>query len=79
MWNDIRDRLPDLIDGESEEVLCMTRKFGHGGTKDNTPYGYALLWWDGEKWEGWETDDFENNPDYVFVTHWMYIPDVQWK
>lgn len=75
MWNDVRNKIPDLIDSESEEVLCMTRKFGHDGIKRNTPFGYALLWWNGKTWEDWKTDDFENNPDYWLVTHWMKIPE----
>jgi hypothetical protein len=54
MWIDVRDRMPELtpcpVSGiiSSDEVLCMCRKFGHNGVKDNTPYGYELLWWDGK-------------------------------
>ena len=78
-WIDVRERLPELIGGESDEVLCMTRKFGHNGTKSNTPYSRVLLWRTGNKWENWDTDDFENNPDFYLVTHWLEIPEVEWK
>lgn len=78
-WIDVRDSLPKLIGGDSEEVLCMTRKFGHEGVKNNSPYCAELLWWTGKKWASFRTDDFEANQDFYLVTHWLEIPDVNWS
>jgi hypothetical protein len=72
MWIDVKDKLPDLGQyNESEWVLCATSKFG-----DYKKYGveHELLYLNGYKWCNNNTDNFDNNPDYFMVTHWMPIP-----
>lgn len=76
MWIDVRDKLPELnSDGESDEVLCITRKFGFAQNRIETD-SFAILWWDGKTWQDWEQDDFENNADYISVVYWMPIPKL---
>lgn len=31
---------------------------------------YQLLWRNSDKWENWDIDDYENNPDYMRVIAW---------
>ena len=77
MWIDVRDKLPEIVNGsESEEVLGIARKFGF--SNDDPEYDeYAIIWWNGETWEDNEQDDFENNPDYYQVIYWMEIPELK--
>lgn len=50
MWIDVRDKLPELnSDGESDEVLCITRKFGFSQNRTETD-SFVILWWDGKTW-----------------------------
>jgi len=68
-WISVKDRLPKV----DELVLCQTSKFG------NTELGsyLELLFYVNNHWETNESKygtDFENNPDYFLVTHWMPIP-----
>jgi hypothetical protein len=75
-WIDVRDKLPELnSDGESNEVLCITRKFGFAQNITETD-SFVILWWDGEAWQGGKQDDYENNADYVSVVYWMPIPKL---
>lgn len=71
MWNDVRQKMPPI----EQEVLCITRKFGHAQNRVETDI-YELLWWDGKVWENMNIDDFENNPDYYAVVYWMEIPKL---
>ena len=76
MWIDVRANLPELnSDSESDEVLFITRKFGHAQNRTETD-SFAILWWDGKLWQNWERDDYENNADYVRVVYWMHIPKL---
>jgi hypothetical protein len=69
-WVSVRWKLPD----DDEYVLCYTSKFGKIGYGYG---GYEILFYntDTKKWESYEKNDFENNPDYVYVTHWRKLPD----
>jgi len=69
-WISVKDRLPN----EDIFVLCYTAKFGKINSEiDN----YKILFYDKETktWQNYEIDDFENNPDYVYVTHWTPLPN----
>ena len=71
---DVKDKLPELDEfNESKWVLCATSKFG-----DYENYGveHELLYMYGHKWVNNNTDNFEDNPDYFRVTHWMEIPSL---
>jgi hypothetical protein len=74
MWINVKDKLPELGEfNESKWVLCATSKFG-----DYEKYGveHELLYMYGHKWVNNNTDNFEDNPDYFRVTHWMDIPSL---
>ena len=71
MWNDTRKLMPPI----EQEVLCITRKFGHTQNRVETDV-HELLWWDGKVWENMNIADFENNPDYCAVVYWMKIPKL---
>lgn len=76
MWIDVRDKLPELNrDGESDEVLCITRKFGFLQNRVETDC-FAILRWDGKTWQDFKQNDYEDNADYVQVVYWMYIPKL---
>ena len=73
MWNYVKDnKYPILKDGiESDWVLCAMYKFGDESKEPE----YICAWWDGKKFENYEYDDLDVNPDYYHVVKWMYIPD----
>jgi len=74
MWIDKRDDLPKLNKyGESDEVLCICRKYGFHQDRVDTDR-HELLFWDGKVWQGWGVDDYERNADYLEVVYWMEIP-----
>lgn len=74
IWHDAREELPELNEHcESEEVLCLTRKFGFAQNLKETDT-YEVLWWDGKHWQNYDNTYFEDNPDYFEVVYWMYIP-----
>jgi hypothetical protein len=68
-WTSVKCRLPE----DDAFVLCYTAKFGNLG---NGFGGYEILFYNIEtkKWENYEIDDFENNPDYIRVTYWRKLP-----
>ena len=71
MWINVKEKLPEI----GFEVLCKTRKFGFAQNKVETDSN-ELLWWNGQRWEDYDVDDFENNPDYIAVIYWMEIPSL---
>lgn len=73
-WISVKKGVPQKDQhGESDEVLVNVSKFGRSDTNSH----YAMLWYDHyhKKWRDDDMKDYEDNPDYMYVTHWMYLPD----
>jgi hypothetical protein len=74
-WISVKDKLPD---GEYS-VLLVTCKFGNIERFNQYQLGYYCPF---DKKPHWELDDapigidFEDNPDYIQVTHWMPLPKL---
>lgn len=77
-WISVKDRYPILDNnGESDEVLCITCKYGDYENREIT---YEILWYNEDgTWQSMKDDNFENNGDYYQVTHWMEIPKINKK
>jgi len=77
-WISVKDAKPDINNDEEYNVLCHVAKYGDL----NHSYDIIILGFDDEtrKWvnnnDDYDAykDDYENNPDYVCVTHWMKLP-----
>jgi hypothetical protein len=69
-WISVKNEFPK----DGVFVLCYTAKFGNIGSGFGC---YEILFYNSitKTWENYETDDFENNPDYIQVTHWKKLPD----
>lgn len=68
-WISVKYKLPE----DGVFVLCYTAKFGNIGSVIGS---YEIMFYNSvtKKWEDYEIDDFENNPDYIRVTHWRKLP-----
>lgn len=70
-WIDVKDNLPDPED--EREILCFASKFGEG------IYGACHIGWYDYNKKAWmyynfnKETEYEDNPDYWWVTHWAYI------
>ncbi len=89
-WTDVRDGYPE--EG-LEVVCVVTKfgnrvqepfnkgshtdKDGRVWHKISLPLQYELLWRNGDKWENWKTENFENNPDYKYVIAWADVLDYK--
>lgn len=72
-WISVKDRLLQVIDENDERLLCWVVKRGEFGViEDGYPIFlyYDKIWFDFYKCE---IHDYENNPDYMCVTHWCKI------
>jgi hypothetical protein len=69
-WIPVTERLPE--DGIA--VLCNTSKFGEIGKGNDC---LEILYYDAflKTWANFDIDDFESNPDYFRITHWMPLPE----
>jgi len=73
LWISVRDRLPE----DEYIVLLATCKFGDIERFSKYHIGYYCPF---DEKPHWELDDapigsdFEDNPDYVQVTHWALLP-----
>lgn len=69
-WINVKDRLPNEDDGD---VLCWSVKFGDE-SRSASSHHIILCYNEGK----WVTDldiDYETNPDYHWITHWMLLPE----
>jgi len=64
-WISVKDELPD----EGEEVICFASKLGRG-----SPNQMLIGWHENDKWGYSDGDDYDCNPDYWIITHWMPLP-----
>lgn len=74
-WISVKDSLPppDRY-AEGDEVLVNVSKFGRSDSNSH----YAIIFYDHNS-KAWKDDSFlnyEDNPDYYLVTHWMELPDA---
>jgi hypothetical protein len=68
-WISVNERYPDDV----ELKLVWFAKATH--FPDITVGRHQLAWWDGERWGNTKSDDIENNPDYMVVTHWKVLDE----
>lgn len=70
-WIDVKDRLPE----DDRDVLCWSVKYGDESRSASSHH--IILCYDGD--EGiWKTDwneDYENNSDFHWITHWMELAE----
>ena len=66
-WISVKDRLPE----NDDRVLVWENKFGTSRPLENGCWEFA--YYDG-KWEDMNLKDYENNADYILITHWMPLP-----
>lgn len=69
-WINVKDRLPDEDDGD---VLCWSVKFGDESRSASSHH--IILWHHEGKWRTDSDEDYENNADYHWITHWMPLPE----
>lgn len=73
-WISVKDRLPSPDQyAEGDDVLVNVSKFGRSDSNSH----YAIIFYDHTS-KAWKDDDFRNyedNADYMLVTHWMELPE----
>ena len=69
-WINVKDSLPNENDGD---VLCWSVKFGDESRSVSSHY--VILWYYNGKWRGDSDEDYENNADYHWITHWTPLPE----
>ncbi len=68
-WIPVKERLPET----DEKLLVWENKFGTSQPLGNGRCDFAYF--ERGKWLDIKLRDYENNPDYMIVTHWMPLPD----
>jgi hypothetical protein len=69
-WIDVEEKLPE----DYEEVLCLSVKFGD--PKRNLSSHQVILSRENNCWASDVDEDYERNPDYHYITHWMPLPET---
>ncbi len=69
-WINIKDKLPE---DPNEEHLCISTKFGDIGKGSSC---FVILNYEDGVWLDDNGRDYENNPDYHWITYWLEIPEI---
>lgn len=69
-WIHVKKETPSIDEGS---VLCWSVKFGDE-KRSNSSHS-IILWWNGKFWEDDSGRNYENNPNYHSITHWMKLPN----